>query len=245
MNIEHLFTNSVSSKYEYRQIKGYYKVKMKEKLKIDIVSDVVCPWCTIGYKRLEKAIIELDIKDQVEIEWQPFELNPNMVAEGQNVTEHLTEKYGSTVEQQKESKQNMTNIGKELDLTFDYFDEMRMVNTFEAHVLLEYAIKFGKQTELKMCLTTAFFSERKDVSKRDILKEALQTVGLNAEEGLAQLDNNEARKEIRSKQSYWKNLGVNSVPTIVFNRKSSLTGAQPVDTFKKVLSELITKQKQI
>jgi predicted DsbA family dithiol-disulfide isomerase len=212
---------------------------MKEKIKIDIVSDVVCPWCTIGYKRLEKAIIELGIQDQVAIEWQPFELNPNMPADGQNVTEHLTEKYGSTLEQQKESKQNMTNVGKELDFTFDYFDEMRMVNTFEAHILLEYAKEFGKQTELKMCLTTAFFSERKDVSKRDILKQALQAVGLNSEEGLAKLDNDEAQKEIRTKQNYWKNLGVTSVPTIVFNRKSALTGAQPVAVFKQVLSELI------
>lgn len=214
---------------------------MKEKIKIDIVSDIVCPWCTIGYKRLEKAIIELGIQDQVAIEWQPFELNPNMPTEGQNVTEHLTEKYGSTLEQQKESKQNMTNVGKELDFTFDYFDEMKMVNTFEAHILLEYAKEFGKQTELKMCLTTAFFSERKDVSKRAILKEALQAVGLNSEEGLAKLDNDEARKEIRTKQNYWKNLGVNSVPTIVFNRKSAVTGAQPVNTFKQVLSELIAE----
>ena len=214
---------------------------MKEKLKIDIVSDVVCPWCTIGYKRLEKAINELGIQDQVTIEWQPFELNPNMPSEGQNVTEHLTEKYGSTLEQQKESKQNMTNVGKELDFKFDYFDEMRMVNTFEAHILLEYAKEHGKQTELKMCLTTAFFSERKDVSTREILKQALQTVGLNSDEGLAKLDNDEARKEIRTKQNYWKNLGVTSVPTIVFNRKSALTGAQPVATFKQVLSELIAE----
>jgi len=125
---------------------------MKEKLKIDIVSDVVCPWCIIGYKRLEKAISELGIKDQVEIEWQPFELNPNMPAEGQNVTEHITEKYGSTIEQQKQSKEQMTDIGEELGFKFDYFDDMRMVNTFEAHVLLEYAKVFGKQTDLKMSL---------------------------------------------------------------------------------------------
>lgn len=215
---------------------------MKEKLKIDIVSDVVCPWCTIGYKRLEKAITELGLKDQVEIEWQPFELNPNMPAEGQNVNEHITEKYGSTLEQQKESKRNMTEVGEELGFKFDYFDEMRMVNTFDAHVLLEYAKDFGKQTELKMRLTTAFFSNRKDVSKREILKEALLSVGLNADEGMAKLDNEDARNEVRFKQNYWKNLGVNSVPTIVFNRKSAVTGAQPVDTFKQVLSEFIKEQ---
>ena len=214
---------------------------MKEKLKIDIVSDVVCPWCTIGYKRLEKAISELGLEDQIDIEWQPFELNPNMPVEGQNVIEHISEKYGSTLEQQKASQQHMADAGDELGFKFDYFDEMRMVNTFEAHILLDYAKVFDKQTELKMTLTKAFFSDRKDVSKRDILKEALETVGLNAEEGLAKLDNEAAQKEVRSKQNYWKSLGVNSVPTIVFNRKSAVTGAQPVDTFKQVLSELITE----
>jgi len=213
---------------------------MKKKLQIDIVSDVVCPWCTIGYKRLEKAIKELGIEDQIEIEWQPFELNPDMPTEGQNITEHITEKYGSTLEQQKESKINMTEVGEELGFTFDYFDDMRMVNTFEAHILLEYAKKFGKQTELKMYLTTAFFSKRKDVSKRNVLKQALLTVNLNAEEGLALLDNNDAKKEVRNKQRYWQNLGVNSVPTIVFNKQSAVTGAQPVDTFKQILSDLVT-----
>ncbi|PKA99206.1 putative DsbA family dithiol-disulfide isomerase [Flavobacteriaceae bacterium MAR_2009_75] len=212
---------------------------MKDKLKIDIVSDVVCPWCTIGYKRLDKAISELGIQDQVEIEWQPFELNPNMPAEGQNVQEHIGEKYGSTLEQQKESQQRMAEAGEELGFTFDYFDEMRMSNTLEAHILLEYAKTFGKQTDLKMRLTTAFFSERKDVSKREVLKEALLDVGLNAEEAFAKLDDDDAKYEIKSKEAYWQNLGVKSVPTIVFDRKSAITGAQPVETFKEVLSELV------
>ena len=214
---------------------------MKEKIKIDIVSDVVCPWCTIGFKRLEKAIIALGIEDQVAITWQPFELNPNMPVEGQNVTDHISEKYGATLEQQRVSKKNMAEVGAELDFKFDYFDEMRMVNTFEAHVLLEYACTFDKQTELKMRLTTAFFSERKDVSNKDILKQALLDVGLNAEEGIAKLENETARNEIRTKQEYWKSLGVNSVPTIVFNRKSAVSGAQPIATFKEVLSELIAE----
>ena len=214
---------------------------MTKKLKIDIVSDVVCPWCTIGYKRLEKAIQELGVADQIDIEWQPFELNPNMPAEGQNLNEHITEKYGSTLEQQNQSKKMMTDAGEELGFKFDYFDDMRMVNTFDAHVLLEYANDFGKQTELKMTLTKAFFSDRKDVSKRDVLRTALLEVGLNADEALAKLDSDEARLEVRNKQGYWKNMGVNSVPTIVFNRKSAVTGAQPVDTFKQVLSELIAK----
>jgi predicted DsbA family dithiol-disulfide isomerase len=212
---------------------------MQEKLKIDIVSDVVCPWCTIGYKRLEKAISELGVADKIEIEWQPFELNPNMPVEGQNVEEHIAEKYGSSLQQQKASQQHMTEVGAELGFKFDYFDEMRIVNTFEAHILLDYAKGFGKQTELKMRLTSAFFSERKDVSKRETLKQALLDVGLPLEEAMAKLDKEEAHKKIRSEQDYWKGLGVNSVPTFVFNRKSAITGAQPVDSFKQVLTKLI------
>ncbi|MDN3666812.1 DsbA family oxidoreductase [Algibacter miyuki] len=212
---------------------------MKDKLKIDIVSDVVCPWCTIGYKRLEKAILELGVEDQIEIEWQPFELNPQMPIEGQNVQEHIAEKYGSTLEQQKASQENMAEAGEELGFTFDYFDDMRMVNTLEAHVLLEYAKAFNKQTELKMRLTASFFSERKDVSDRAVLKQALLDVGLNADEALAKLDDDDARYEVKSKEAYWQQLGVSSVPTIIFNRKDAVTGAQPVDVFKQVLTELL------
>ncbi|WP_372753664.1 DsbA family oxidoreductase [Mariniflexile sp.] len=212
---------------------------MSKKLKIDIVSDVVCPWCTIGYKRLEKALAELGVQEQIEIEWQPFELNPNMPFEGQNVTEHIAEKYGSTLEQQKETQKRMIEIGEELGFKFDYFDDMRMVNTFEAHVLLDYAKDFGKQTELKMALTKAFFSERKDVSDRDVLKQILLEVGLNADEALLRLYDEYSVNEVKVKQEYWKNLGVNSVPTMVFNRKNALTGAQSVDTFKQVVLEFM------
>ncbi|WP_437370587.1 DsbA family oxidoreductase [Maribacter litoralis] len=212
---------------------------MSEKLKIDIVSDVVCPWCVIGYKRLEKAITELGFEDKVSIEWQPFELNPGMPPEGQDLTEHIAEKYGSTLEQQQASQQNMTEIGEELGFKFDYFEGMRMANTFDAHVLLEYAKDFGKQTQLKLRLMNSFFNERQDVSDRAVLKQALLDVGLNADEALAKLDNEEARYEVRNKQGQWKNMGVNSVPTIVFNMKSAVTGAQPVDTFKQVLTDLV------
>ncbi len=217
---------------------------MENKLKIDIVSDVVCPWCTIGYKRLEKAMKELGVEDKIEIEWQPFELNPNMPTEGQNLNEHITEKYGSSVEQQNDSKQNMTEIGKELGFEFDYFSNMRMVNTFDAHVLLHYAKDFGKQTELKMALTKAFFSDRKDVSDKDILKQALLEVGLNSDEALATLDNDKARSDVRAQQNQWKTMGVNSVPTFVFNRNSAVSGAHPVNTFKELLTELLEQPSQ-
>ncbi|MDO6821007.1 DsbA family oxidoreductase [Zobellia sp. 1_MG-2023] len=214
---------------------------MAEKIKIDLVSDVVCPWCVIGYKRLERAISELGVEDKIELEWQPFELNPNMPAEGQNVQEHIAEKYGSSLEEQKLSQERMTEFGEDLGFTFDYFDEMRMANTRDAHVLLEYAHEKGKQTELKMRLVSAFFSERKNVSDREVLAQELKAVGLNVEEAMSRLDDDTARYEVASKEQYWQGLGVSSVPTFVFDKKSALTGAQPVETFKKVLADLIEK----
>lgn len=208
---------------------------MKEKLKIDIISDVVCPWCTIGYKRLEKAISDLDLKDQIEIEWHPFELNPNMPIEGQDLTEHITEKYGVTLEKQKLSQKKMTISGREVGFKFDYFDTMRIVNTFDAHVLLDYANEKGKQTELKMALTKAYFSHRKNVSEREILKEILIEIGVNTEKAFTYLNDKENRYKVRNKQSYWKSMGVNSVPTFIFNKKNAVTGAQPIETFKQIL----------
>ena len=212
---------------------------MADKIKIDIVSDVVCPWCTVGYKRLEQAITELGIEDRVEIEWQPFELNPNMPSDGQNLNEHMMEKYRMSPEQLKETQKQMTNAADDVNFDFNFSDKTLMVNTFEAHILLEYAKDFGKQTELKMELMKAYFSDGKDVSDKDILKEALLEVGLNADEALSKLEDQAAIKEIRTKQDYWKGLGISSVPTIVFNRKSAVTGAQPVSVLKNVFAEML------
>jgi|TARA_B110000879_G_scaffold168831_1_gene218576 predicted DsbA family dithiol-disulfide isomerase len=212
---------------------------MSTKIKIDVVSDVVCPWCIVGYKRLEKAIAELDIADKIELEWQPFELNPAMPTEGENINEHLTKKYGSSAEDNARNRANLTSLGAAEGFTFDFYDAMRMVNTREAHVLLDYAKESGKQTALNIRLITAFYSERKDVSDRAILAEELKTVGLNVEEGLARLDAPNSKADIHTKENYWHDMGISGVPTVVFNRTSALTGAQPLETYKQVLTELL------
>ncbi|MCF8715344.1 DsbA family oxidoreductase [Joostella atrarenae] len=212
---------------------------MKDKIKLDIISDVVCPWCIVGYKRLEAAITEMGIEDQVEIEWQPFELNPHMPVEGENVQEHIENKYGASREDQKRSQEQMAAAGEALGFKFDYFDDMKIVNTRDAHVLIDFAKEKGKQTALKLRLITAFFSERKDVSDRKVLLKEVEAIGLDSKEALARLENKEAKKEIQTKEAYWQSLGVNSVPTVVFNTKSALTGAQPIEVYKQVLTELL------
>lgn len=218
---------------------------MTDKIKLDIISDVVCPWCIIGYKRLAKAISEMGIQDKITIEWQPFELNPNMPSEGEDVTAHLAKKYGMTVDDSRQALAQMTAHGAELGFTFDFFDGFKMVNTRNLHIALDYAKKSGKQTELKMRLFKAFFSEKKDVSDQQILAQELQHVGIDASEVLARVNNDTARNHIQDREAYWRDLGVTAVPTMVFNNASSLVGAQPVDTYKQVLTELLEQQQQI
>lgn len=211
---------------------------MKDKIKLEIISDVVCPWCIIGYKRLERAISELGIQNKVELEWQPFELNPEMGADGEDVSAHIAKKYGTTPEEIGRSLSDMTNLGAELGFYFDYFDGMKMVNTRDVHILLDYASEIGKQTELNMRLFEAFFSERKDVSDRGILTQELQSVGVNVDEALARLDDNTARERVLAEETYWLKLGVSAVPTVIFNHSSALTGAQSVAVYKQVLAGL-------
>lgn len=215
---------------------------MTATIKLDFISDIVCPWCIIGYKRLQQAIDELGAQDQINLEWQPFELNPDMPAEGENLTEHVGRKYGSSPEDAQRNADQITQLGAEMGFRFDFFDGMRIVNTRDAHILLDYAKAHGKQTELKLRLFDACFNEQKDISDRKILAQELQQLGLNSDEALLQLDNKEALEQVETAESFWRNLGVSSVPTLVFNRTSAVTGAQPVEVYKQVLTELLTAE---
>lgn len=213
---------------------------MTTKIKIDFISDIMCPWCVIGYQRLQQAIDELDVADQIEISWQPFELNPDMPIEGEDLEEHLSRKYGSTIEESKRTAEQITALAKEIGFTIDFYPGMRIVNTRDAHVLLAYAKEHGKQTELKVRLFNAHFNERKDVSDRNVLVNELNQVGLKGDEAIQQLENNEAIKRIKDQTHFWQRQGVSSVPALVFNRTSALPGAQPVEVYKQVLTELLS-----
>lgn len=212
---------------------------MSKTIKLDIISDVVCPWCVIGYKHLEAAIEELAIQDKVEIEWQPFELNPDMPAEGEGLREHIARKYGSSREESDQARANITQHGSQYGFQFDFFEEMNMVNTLDAHVLLDFAHQVGKQTELKLRLFSAYFTEHKNVSDREVLIKEAESVGIAAEHALAALADEQIRERVKGLEAQWQQMGVSGVPTVVFNRTSALTGAQPQETFKQVLTELL------
>jgi predicted DsbA family dithiol-disulfide isomerase len=215
---------------------------MTARIKLDLVSDIVCPWCIIGYKRLQQAIKASGAEDRIDIEWQPFELNPGMPAEGENLRAHIARKYGSSAEEYQRTQANLEQLGTELDFRFDFFDDMNIVNTEAAHILLDYAKDFGKQTELQLRLFDAYFNERKDISDRQVLQAELQSLDLDTEAALLQLDSNEAHERVKTAETFWQGHGISSVPTVVFNRSSALTGAQPVAVYQQVLTELLTDE---
>ena len=210
----------------------------QEKIKIDIVSDVVCPWCAIGYKRLSTAIEELKMQDQVNIVWHPFELNPNMPSEGQNANEYLMNKLRLTKDRLMEKRKSVTNLGAQTGFKFDYFAKMKKVNTFNAHILLDYAKEFEKQTELKVRLQQAYFGERKDINDFDVLYTELENVGLNAVEAMKKLDDEKYIKRVRDEEKYWKERGVYAIPTMIFEDSIVRQGANSVEVYKELLLSL-------
>ncbi|WP_372745812.1 DsbA family oxidoreductase [Lutibacter sp.] len=214
---------------------------MKEKIKVDVVSDIVCPWCIIGYKRMQKAIEELEIQHKIILKWQPFELNSTMPIEGENVLEHIKRKYGSSIEDAKRSQENMTELGAELGFKFDYFDEMKIVNTIDAHILLEYAKEYNLQTALNVRFVTAFFSERKDISNREVLFQEITNIGLNVNEAKMRLENKANKERIKKQIQFWQSRGISSVPTVVFNNSSAVTGAQSTDVYKQIFMQLLNE----
>ena len=211
-------------------------------LQVDIVSDVVCPWCIIGYKQLQKALGIMPGQFDVTIRWHPFELNPRMPEEGQNLREHLSQKYGSTVEQSKVAKARLMGLGESLGFTFDYFDEMRMVNTFRAHQLLHWAGKQGRQTELKLALFDAFFSLRQNVSDGQVLAATADRVGLSVTEALAVAEDGRYAQAVREEQQIWLDKEVHAVPTFLFNEKYMVSGAQEAETFVRFLNKIQKKE---
>ena len=215
---------------------------LTNKIKIDIISDVVCPWCIIGYKRLEHAMKELGVEDKFELVWNPFELNPTMSLEGEDAVSYLAHKYTMSIEQVKSTQASITKNGAELGFTFNYYDGMKTVNTRNAHILLDLAKEFGKQTELKMRLFSAHFSEKKDISNRDVLGEIVQSIGLDKDLFLAKLEDDNARGKVQDAEEYWHRQNISAIPTMIFNNEMIMNGAYPVETYKKVLTELLEKR---
>ena len=208
----------------------------QEKIRIDIVSDVVCPWCAIGYWRLKKAIATCAVEHLVNVVWHPFELNPNMAESGENLRAHLAQKYGTTLEGSIRARAMLTAEGKKVGFTFNYFDEMKMLNTHPCHQLLHWAKEAGLQTQLAEALFAHFFSDRGEFSHDELVAVATQ-VGLDASEASDILTHNQYSDTVKQYEQEWRTKGVQGVPLFIFNGENVLPGAQEVATFEQVLKQ--------
>lgn len=209
-------------------------------LHIDIVSDVVCPWCIIGYKQLTQALEATGTPH--EIHWHPFELNPTMPPEGQNLREHVAEKYGSTAAQSEESRVRMTAIGAELGIDFQFTEDMRMHNTFNVHQLLHWADQQGRKNDLKQALFVAHFTHQRNLSDNTVLADIAAEIGLNHIEALAVLNDQRFATAVREAEKHWVEQGISGVPAVIFNRRHLVSGAQGVERFTDILKQLAQAQ---
>ncbi|WP_367085595.1 DsbA family oxidoreductase [Pseudomonas sp. HOU2] len=214
---------------------------MNSALKIDFVSDVSCPWCIVGLNGLLQALEILRDEVQAEIHFQPFELNPKMGPDGQNITEHISEKYGSTPEQSQKNREAIRARGAEVGFAFRTDGNSRIYNTFDAHRLLHWAGLEGLQLPLKQALFKAYFTDGGNPSDHAQLAQIAESVGLDRQRAEAILASNEFADEVREEEQLWLQRGVSSVPTVVFNGQYAVTGGQPVDTFVGAIRQIMSE----
>jgi predicted DsbA family dithiol-disulfide isomerase len=208
---------------------------MTQHLKIDFVSDVACPWCVIGLRGLEQALDNAADAVAADITFQPFELNPGMPVGGQNLGEHIAEKYGSTAEQSAASRAMIRSRGAEVGFTFNMSDESRIYNTFDAHRLLHWAGTFGRQRELKHSLFTANFTDGANVSDHGVLVDAAVAAGLDEDQAREVLASGRYSETVRDAERDWISRGIRSVPAIVINGTWLISGGQPAGAFEQAL----------
>ncbi|GAC20523.1 DsbA family oxidoreductase [Paraglaciecola arctica] len=211
---------------------------MTTQLKIDIVSDVSCPWCIIGYQALNQALTNLAPDIQADITWQPFELNPQMPKEGQEITEHITQKYGISEQQAEQNRAAIKERGLSVGYEFGNRGGGRIYNTFDAHRLLHWAHEFGKQTELKLALFDLYFQQSGNPSDHQQLLAVVESLGLDVAQAKQILDSDKYTAEVRKLQQHYQAAGVSSVPAVIVNDKHLISGGQPTEVFEQALKQI-------
>jgi predicted DsbA family dithiol-disulfide isomerase len=207
-------------------------------VRIDFVSDVVCPWCVIGLRSLETALSRLQGQVQADVHFQPFELNPQMPAEGENIVEHLRKKYGSTADQIKRNGENIRARGAALGFEFDMDKRDRTYNTFDAHRLLHWADEEGKGQALKHALFDAYFTRGKNVSDREVLIRAAEIAGLPADRAREVLASDAYAADVRKQEQFYINKGIQGVPAVIVNERHLISGGQPPEVFEQALRQI-------
>ena len=213
---------------------------MNAPLKIDFVSDVACPWCAIGLASLEEALRRLEGQVQAELHFQPFELNPNMPPGGQDVTEHLAQKYGSTPEQQAAAREGIRLRGEALGFAFRREGRGRVWNTFNAHRLLHWAGLEGsaQQLALKKALLEAYHGRGEVMQDPEVLARAAEAAGLDGARAREILAGDEYASEVSQQESYYLDHGIHAVPSVIINGRHLIQGGQPPEAFEQALRQI-------
>ncbi|MGR3761687.1 DsbA family oxidoreductase [Roseobacteraceae bacterium NS-SX3] len=208
----------------------------QQRIRVDIVSDVVCPWCVVGYRQLAAAAKQT--ATLLDVYWHPFELNPEMLPEGENLRDHIMRKYGSSPEASSQVRQQLTDLGESLGFAFRFSDGMRIYNTFQAHQLISWAGTLGKGEEMKLALFDAYFTEGKNVSDIGVLVQTAEGIGLDGAGARRVLESGEFAEQTRAHEAFWLRQGISGVPAMVFQERHLVTGAQGVSTYANILTQL-------
>ena len=204
-------------------------------IRIDFVSDVSCPWCAIGLQALQQALANLEGQISAEIHLQPFELNPQLPPEGEDATEHLRRKYGSSAQQIEANREAIRKRGAALGFTFNMDRRARVFNTFDAHRLLHWAELEGRHLPLKHALLEAYFTDGEDVSAHATLARLAGEVGLDEARARQILASDEYARDVRTQEQYYLDRGIQSVPATIINDQHLITGGQPPEIFERML----------
>ncbi|MBU2953741.1 DsbA family oxidoreductase [Marinobacter sp. F3R08] len=207
-------------------------------IQIDIVSDIACPWCAIGYARLERAMEQLAPEYEFSIQWHAFELNPDHSGEGEPILPALARKYGRTEEEARATQNQMMTIAKDLGVNFEMLQERLTTNTFDGHRLLKWAGEQGRQTEMKKALFEAYFGRAEDVSNHEVLIRCVESLGLDTVRAKAVLESDEYATIVREDEATYQRAGVSAVPAFIVNGKYLIAGAQEPDTLVQAFEEI-------
>jgi len=205
-------------------------------MKIDFVSDVACPWCAVGLNALERALERIGGDIDVELHFQPFELNPTLAAEGEDTVAYLSRKYGISAEQIAVNQAAIRDRGAAVGFTFG--TRARVWNTFDAHRLLCWAETAGHQRELKHALLKAYHADGRNPGAHDVLLDLAAEVGLDVEAAREILASDAYADEVRERERFWQRAGISSVPAVIVNQRHLIQGGQPPEVFEQALRQI-------
>ena len=218
------------------------------RLSVDIVSDVMCPWCIIGWLKFRQVMDHFDGRLDFRVQWHPFELNPGMPPEGEDAAEHVMRKYGISADQSRANSGRLADIARELGFAFNRGPEFRMRNSFDAHRLLTWAGALeeaeqegptGVQTALKLALFAAHFTDNRDVSDHAVLADVAASVGLDRARAAAILAGDDYGEMVRVEEAYWADQNVTGVPAFILGGRMMVPGAQDPDMFIRVIESKV------